>query len=161
MKKTILMILVVLLSATWLFAQTDERISRHSVSYHLGGTASLFMLEYQFSPIVKENFRASLTAGLGHSGFVLEFPAGVEVNIGHKNQLLAGAQFVPTMIYDLDDEFDGDVVWRYALSPRLGYKRLFQGKYNLFFLEAYASPLVYLDNGQFLPWFGLAFGGYF
>lgn len=161
MKTTARFFILIFFSISFMFSQSSERISRHAVSYHAGGTGSFFMLEYQFSPIVKKHVRFSLTAGLGYSGFVNEFPAGIEINIGNKNQLLASVQYLPMMIFDLDNVFEDDVVWRYALSPRLGYKRLIQGKYNVFFFEAYASPLFFTDDGQFLPWGGLAVGGYF
>lgn len=159
MKKLFSLVIVLALFSS-LFA--SESISKHSVSINAGGPLSLFGYEYQYSFITKSNFKSSLSLGVYSAIITLNFPVGIEVAAGNKNQIIAGAYYVPNaLLYDPFDDMEEEVVWGHSFSPRIGYKRLIDGKHNTFFAQIFYSPVIFLDNGNFYSWGGLGVGAYF
>ncbi len=158
MKKPILLILSLCLTfSLW----AENEIPRHGLSTHIGGSLALVEYEYQYRFIVREKHAISATAGINSIAIALGFPIGINYTYGHKNQLLLGLRFLPSvLIMSFDDEIEVPA-WIYFTNFRIGYGReimLFKQPCTLYL---YASPAVSLVHGNIIPWAGLGLTQYF
>ena len=158
MKKLILLFLVLALSFS-LYAENE--VSHHGITLHVGGSGSLFELEYQYGFFVNDKHAFSASVAINTVGFNIGFPIGLNYTYGQKNQLLMGLRFVPNILFDSFDEEVDVPFWSYLANLRIGYGReliLFKQNYTLY---AYLSPFMNLESIMILPWVGIGLTKYF
>lgn len=139
----------------------DNKVPRHGLTAHIGGSLALVESEYQYRFIIRDKHTLSATAGINSMAITLGFPIGINYTYGQKNQLLLGLRFLPSvLIISFDDEIEVPT-WIYFTNFRIGYGReiiLFKQPCTLY---AYASPAVNLVHGTIIPWAGIGLTQYF
>jgi hypothetical protein len=138
-----------------------EDISRHGLTSHLGGTAAIAELEYQYRFFVSDRHAFSATAAINTVGLNIGFPLGLNYTCGQKNQLLLGVRFVPNILFSSFDEEVDVPFWSYLLNVRIGYGRELRLFKEPFTLYIYASPFMNPGSGRILPWAGIGLTQYF
>jgi hypothetical protein len=158
MKKPLLLFLVLALCFS---VYAGDEISRHGLTFHVGGSGSACEFEYQYRFVVSDKHAFSASVGINTVGFNLGFPLGLNYSYGQKNQLLVGLRFVPNMLFGSTDEEVSAPFWSYLANLRIGYGRellLFKQDFTFYI---YASPFMNLESGAALPWAGIALTHYF
>jgi hypothetical protein len=157
--KKIIILSISLCFALSLFAQTD--MSKHRLAIELGGPAAIATLEYQSVIISKNRHELSLTGGIGTTFFSYSFPLGVDYTFGSNNQLVAGIKYVPmyvSSVFDLFDDGSGAAFRSNIISPKLGYRKIMQGRKEAYYLQFYFAPVIFMNTGEFIAWGGFGVG---
>lgn len=156
LKKTLILISLLLMT----FLSARETLQRHSFSYIVGGPASLFSLEYDYSFIKNEKYSMSLNMGAGSVFADFSFPVGINFIIGNKHQFLCGFHYVPTLIDNLWADIDSEEDWSlfHWASPRIGYREQMEIWKLSIFAQIYFSPVFQFEYDRIIPWGGLGMG---
>lgn len=139
----------------------ENEIPRHGLTSHLGGTAAIAELEYQYRFFVSDRHAFSATAAINTVGVNIGFPIGLNYTFGQKNQLLLGVRVVPNILFGSFDEEVDVPFWSYLLNLRVGYGRELRLFKEDFTLYIYASPFMNPGSGRILPWAGIGLTHYF
>jgi len=153
--------LLFLLFASTISLQAENDVRKHGLSYHLGGSVSLYEFEYQYKFLIINKHSLSASVAISSAAINVGFPVGINYVYGQQEQLLIGVRFSPDVLLL---SFDEEVVvpyWNYFINLRIGYGReilLFKHPYTFYI---FASPILSINSGKFLPWAGIGFTHYF
>ena len=156
MKKMIFLIIALTLFISLL---TAEESSNHSLSFNLGGPASIACFEYQYQLLGNERHPLSLSLGMGIHWERIAIPVGLTYAYGGRDQMLLAFHYVKIIdtadqyYYPSNPDYDAD-----SFSFRIGYRKNFTVKSEQFFFQLFFSPLVKVDFSSLTNYIGLGFG---
>ncbi len=142
MKKIVLILIVSILFVSFLAA---EESTDHSISFNIGAPHYLLSTEFEYSFPSTSKQRISLSAGTDIGVTSFAFPVGINYSLGQQNQLILGLYITPVFMRCLD--FLYGVSWEVdpGISPKLGYRRVFNTSKRKIFAQIYYSPLLIID----------------
>lgn len=150
-----------LLLAGFAYAQnTDQDPLCSSISFNLGGQASLVSCEFEYLLPGKDDMNHwSLSAGIGNLLANFSFPVGFIYSYGRDQRMITGIQFLPAVTFAMTPS---PTVLMYAISPRFGYKKINRKEGRTTFSQIYYSPSIFIFNGpSILQGAALGWGIYF